>query len=188
MMPRSFATALVLALVSSLVEDRSVRAAATYAADASHSSVIYRVKHMNTSFSWGRFNDVSGSFSIDEANPTESRFEFQVKSDSIDSGNDKRDQHLKGPDFFNAVQFPTIAFKSQSVTKSANGYEVSGDLTLHGVTKPVTVRLVPAGSGKSPMGKAIAGIEANFNIKRSDFGMKAIPGIGDDVLLYVSVE
>jgi polyisoprenoid-binding protein YceI len=164
-------------------------AADSYTADPVHSTIVYRVKHMNATYFWGRFNTITGSFTLDEANPAQSRFEFQVKADSIDTGNAKRDQHLKSPDFFNVVQFPTIAFKSQSVTKSGQAYEVVGDLTLHGVTKPITVKVVPTGTGKGPMGGPIAGIEATLLLKRTDFGMSnMLGGLGDDVWVTVSVE
>ena len=189
MSSRTILPALALSLVTWLGADRSGRAAETYAADPVHSSLVYRVKHMNTSFFWGRFDAIAGSFTLDDANPAESRFEFQVKADSVDTADAKRDQHLKSPDFFNVVQFPTITFKSQSIAKSGNAYEVSGDLTLHGVTKPVAVRVVPTGTGKDMRGTPIAGIEATLNIKRSDFGMsKMIPAVGDEVWINVSIE
>jgi polyisoprenoid-binding protein YceI len=189
MSPRTILPAVVLSLVPWLAAGRCAVAAETYTADPVHSSVIYRIKHMNASYAWGRFNDISGTFALDEANPEQSRFEFQVKTESLDSGNAKRDQHLKSPDFFNAVQFPTIKFKSTSVTKSAEAYEVTGDLTLHGVTRPVTVRVVLTGTNKNPMGKPIAGIEATFSFKRTDFGMtKMVEAVGDYVWMYVSIE
>ncbi len=107
----------------------------------------------------------------------------------MDTGNAKRDQHLKGPDFFNTVQFPTIGFVSSGAVKLETGYEVSGDLTLHGVTKPVKVRVIPTGTGKGPTGAAIAGIETTFTVSQKDFGMTKMAGaIGDDVLITVSVE
>jgi polyisoprenoid-binding protein YceI len=189
MSPRTFLPTVALSLVTCLGVGQGGRAAETYAADTTHSSVVYRVKHMNTSFAWGRFNDIKGAFTLDESNPAEGRFDFQVKADSIDTAEPKRDQHLKSPDFFNAVQFPAITFKSQSITKSANGYEVTGDLTLHGVTKPITLKVVQTGAGKDMKGTPIAGIETSFNIKRSDFGMsKMIPAVGDDVWINVSIE
>lgn len=161
-------------------------AAETYQADPVHSSVVFRVKHMNTSYAWGRFNDLAGTFTLD---PSGGALKFQVKAASVDTGNARRDGHLKGPDFFNAVQYPTIAFASKSVVRSGNVYEVTGDLTLHGVTKPVTFRLTPTGSGKGPTGAPIAGIEASFTIKQSDFGItKMAAAIGDEVWVNVSVE
>jgi polyisoprenoid-binding protein YceI len=179
----------VLSLVTGLAPIRPGHAADTYTADATHSSTVFRVKHMNASYAWGRFNSINGSFTLDEASPAQSKFEFQVKADSIDTANAKRDQHLKSPDFFNAVQFPSITFKSQSVAKSGAAYDVTGDLTLHGVTRPVTLKVTPTGTGKGPNGASIAGIEATLSIKRSDFGMDKMVGpVGDDVTVMVSIE
>ncbi|MHC5540281.1 YceI family protein [Singulisphaera rosea] len=163
----------------------------TFTVDAVHSSVIFRVKHANTSYAYGRFNEISGQFAIVDQNPAQSHFDFQVKTASIDTGNAKRDEHLKSPDFFNAVQFPTIAFKSTSVTKTApETYQVAGDLSLHGVTRPIKLSLKRTGTGKDMKGKAIAGLEASFfAIKRSEFKMANMVGpIGDDVWVTVSVE
>jgi polyisoprenoid-binding protein YceI len=189
MSPRTILSVVAVAAVSGLGAGQAGRAADTYAVDGVHSSVVFRVKHMNTSNAWGRFNNIAGTFTLDEANPAESKLDFQVKSDSIDTADAKRDQHLKSPDFFNAVQYPAITFKSQSVTKAGGAYEVTGDLTLHGVTKPVTIKVVPTGSGKDMRGTPIAGIETSFNIKRSDYGMSKMVGpVGDDVWVNVSVE
>lgn len=166
-------------------------AAETYKVDPSHSSVVFKVKHMNTSNAYGRFNDIAGTFTLDEANPANCRFEFTVKADSIDTANAKRDEHLKGSDFFNVRQFPTIAFRSTSTAKAGDKYRVGGDLSLHGVTKPVEVTIEPIGRGKNPRsGAGIAGIEAVFVVKRSDFGMSyGLPdAVGDEVTLIVSLE
>lgn len=182
---------LVLSAVAALasIAGASASAADTFKVDAVHSSVVFRVKHMNTSYAWGRFNDLSGSFSVDPASPGQTKLDFTVKAGSVDTANAKRDQHLKGPDFFNAVQFPTITFVSTNVTKAGDAYQVTGDLTFHGVTKPVSVKLTPTGSGKGPSGREIAGIEATFTLKQSDFGItKMAAAIGDDVWVNVSVE
>jgi polyisoprenoid-binding protein YceI len=182
-------SALGVCILSGLAVSPPATAAETYAADTVHSSIVYRVKHNNAAYFWGRFNSISGSFTLDESNPSASQFDFQVKADSVYSGDPKRDTHLKSPDFFNVVQFPTIAFKSQSVTKSGDAYEVVGDLTLHGVTKPVTAKVVPTGRTKDRSGRTIAGIEATLMIKRTEFGMSYGVGmLGDDVWLTVSVE
>jgi polyisoprenoid-binding protein YceI len=167
-----------------------VKAADSYQADTTHSSVVFRVKHMNTGYAWGRFNDITGSFVLDDQDPTQSQFEFQVEAASIDTGQAKRDQHLKSPDFFNAVQFPMIAFKSKAVASAGpSTFEVTGDLTLHGVTRPLTLKVVRTGAGKGPTGKPIAGIETNFAIRRSGFQMTKMVGpVGDDVWINVSVE
>ena len=101
-------------------DDPPARSADTFAADPAHSSVIFRVKHMNTSYAWGRFNDIAGTFSLDEADPSKSHARIQVKTASIDTGQPNRDQHLKSPDFFNAVQYPTITFTSKSGRQGGN--------------------------------------------------------------------
>jgi polyisoprenoid-binding protein YceI len=189
MMMRSFVAGVVLVGGIASVESTQARAAETYKADTVHSSVVFRVKHANTAYFWGRFNDISGAFTLDSANPAQVKLDFQVKADSVDTGQPKRDQHLKGPDVFNVVQFPTLSFTSKSVQAAGSGYEVQGDLTLHGVTKPVTVKVTPTGTGKGPTGAAIAGIEATFTVRQSEFGItKLAPAIGDDVWVNVSVE
>jgi polyisoprenoid-binding protein YceI len=179
-----------LAVVSAgLLITTGARAADTFKADPVHSSVVFRVKHMNTSYSWGRFNDIAGSFTLDPVSPGQSKLQFTIKAASVDTGNAMRDTHLKNPDFFNATQYPTITFVSKSVVKSDTAYDVTGDLTFHGVTKPISFRLTPVGTGKDMKGKPIAGIEANFTLRQSDFGItKMAAAIGDDVWVNVSVE
>ena len=162
-------------------------AAETFHVDPVHSSMLFRVKHMNTSYIWGRFNEYSGTANLDGADPS---FSVQIKVDSIDTANAKRDQHLKGPDFFSARQFPAISFKSTKVTKlGPTTYDVEGTLTLHGVSKPIKVRVDRTGTGKGPTGGAITGLATTFTIKRSDFGMKfMLQGVGDDVLIVANLE
>jgi len=160
--------------------------AQAYKVDTVHSTSIFKIKHMNTSYSYGRFNDISGQFSLDASGS----LDFVVKTDSIDTGNANRDKHLKGPDFFNAVQYPTISFKSKSVTKTgADTYRAAGDLTLHGVTQPLTITLTRVGAGKDMKGRSTLGFETEFAIKRTDYKMnKLLEGAGDDVKIIVSVE
>jgi polyisoprenoid-binding protein YceI len=167
----------------------AARAADTFAADPVHSSVVFHVKHLNTSTAWGRFNAVAGSFTLDPATPARSKMAFTVKAASVDTNQKDRDNHLKSPDFFNAVQYPDITFTSKSVAKSADGYEVSGTLTFHGVTKPLSFVLNPTGNGKDMKGNAIAGVETSFTLKQSDFGItKMAAAVGDEVTVYVSIE
>lgn len=166
-------------------------AADTYEIDAVHSAFLFRVKHLGVSYSYGRFNEATGKFTIDSADPTKNTIEIDVKADSIDTANAGRDKHLKGPDFFNTVEFPTLSFKSTSFKKKdGNKYEVAGDLTIHGVTKQVTTEAELVGTGKHPKsGAPIAGWETTLVIKRSDYGMSyGLEGIGDDVTLTISIE
>src|SRR5438128_2317015 len=102
-----------------------LRAADTYQIDPVHSAFLFRIKHMNISYSYGRFNSSTGQIAIDE-DPAKCGVNIEVKADSVDTADAKRDQHLKGPDFFNAKQFPTISFKSKAVKKEGAGYEVTG--------------------------------------------------------------
>jgi polyisoprenoid-binding protein YceI len=119
-----------------------VRAADTYKIDPVHATVIYRISHFNVGNAYGRFNEPTGSVTVDNEDPSKSVFEFSVQVDKVDTANPKRDAHLKSPDFFNAKQFPTIDFKSTKVAKKGdNQFELTGDLTLHGVTKSVTFDL-----------------------------------------------
>lgn len=189
--------ALILALAPGLAILAGAPTAATaadaYKVDPVHSTVIFRIKHLEASYAYGRFDAVAGTFTLDEQDPTRSAFDLQVKADSVDTNDAKRDQHLKGADYFNVKQFPTLAFKSKSVKKSgANTYDVAGDLTMHGVTKPVSVKIETTGPAKKPAmmgGGYAAGFEAQLAVKRGDFGMKGGAGmLGDDVRVIISVE
>lgn len=167
-----------------------VLAADTYDIDKEHASVVFKVRHLGISDTWGRFNDVSGTLVIDEQDPSRSRFEVVIKTESIDTGNQRRDRHLRNADFFDAGQYPEITFRSKSVRRAEPSvYEVTGDLSLHGVTKSVTLRINKLGGGPDPWGKTRIGGELTFTIKRSDFGMTGMtPAVGDDVTLFVSLE
>jgi polyisoprenoid-binding protein YceI len=184
--PCLLAAAISLAAAVAALSFPSARAAgATYKVDTVHSTLIFKIKHMGAANFYGRFNTISGTFTLDGG-----PFEFEVKADSVDTGNQKRDEHLKGPDFFNVRQFPAIAFKGKDVKKAGDkSYEIAGDLTLHGVTKPIQVKSEQTGTGKNQQGKNIIGIESTFTIKRSDFGMNYGQGaLGDDVHVIVSTE
>lgn len=162
----------------------------TYKVDPIHSSILFRVKHLGVGYIYGRFNDCGGTFTFDEKNPAGSSFAVEVKATTLDTNNAARDLHLKGPDFFNVKEFPTIAFKSTQVKQlDGQNYEAAGNLTLLGVTKPVTVKLERVGSGKDPRGTFRTGFESIFTIKRADFGMKFMSGaIGDEVRIIVAIE
>jgi polyisoprenoid-binding protein YceI len=165
-------------------------AADTYKIDASHSTVMFRVKHLNTSYAYGRFNDLAGTFVLDAKDAAKANVELTIKMESVDSANADRDKHLRGPDFFNVKQFPTSGFKTKSAKGGANGtIELTGEFTLHGVTKPMTVTLEKTGEGPSPFKDYRAGLEGTFKIKRSDFEINYMPdGLGDEVTITVSLE
>ena len=165
------------------------RAADEYAVDPAHTAVTFKISHLGLSWTHGRFKDVSGTFAVDAANPAGTRFELTAKVESVDTDNAKRDEHLKTPDFFDAKKFPTITFKSAAVKAVEGGYEVKGDITLHGVTKPITVTLAGGRTAEFPKGVVRTGFSCEFMVKRSDFGMdKMVGAVGDNVYLAVSFE
>jgi len=164
----------------------------TFAVDPVHSVVVFRVGHLGVAKFWGRFNQLSGSFTYDADEPGSSTFDFTVPTESVDTGNAGRDRHLKSPDFFNAREYPAITFKSTGITvaASANSWKVTGDLTLHGVTKSVTADIEWIGEGQTSQGHK-RGFEAQFTIRRSEFGMNKYledDAIGDEVKLVVAIE
>ncbi len=181
---------LVAVLFASLGLTATSRAADTYMVDPVHSTTVFRAHHAGAAYFWGRFNDPAGSFVLDESDPTRSSFSGEIQVANVDTHNDKRDGHLKSPDFFNAKQYPTITFKSTSVAKGeGNVLQVTGDLTLHGVTKSVVVPIELTGKGEFPKGTQRAGIEATFVIKMSDFEIKGVPGaIGDEIKIIAALE
>lgn len=168
----------------------TARAAETYTVDPVHSSVSFMISHAGISDIHGRFNEFSGTFVIDKDDPSKSSFALDIKVESVDTNNQKRDEHLRAPDYFNVKQFPSLTFQSTKVKATDAGYEVTGDLTLHGVTKPVTLKL--KGGHKVvefPKGKPRVGVTSSVTIKRSEFGMKtALEGLGDDVQIIVGLE
>lgn len=162
------------------------KAGAAYSVDAVHSSVLFRIKHMDTSFFYGRFNDVSGDFSMSGDSMSAN---ITVKADSVDTGNKKRDEHVMGNDFFSAKEFPSITFKADKLAKSGEAFTGTGQLTFRGVTKPVQVTITPTGTGTNRGGKPIAGFEAKASFKRSDFGNSYMVGpLSDEVGLIVSLQ
>jgi polyisoprenoid-binding protein YceI len=179
-------------LVSALILGASVsaQAADSYTIDSRHTFPFFEVNHLGFSTQRGRFNKSAGKIMLDTAAKSGS-VELTIDSGSIDMGIDKWDEHMKSPDFFDAAKHPTITFKSTKV--NFDGDKVvgaAGDLTLLGVTKPVTLALSGFRCGEHPMlKKIVCGIDASTTIKRSDFGMKyGIPAIGDEVKLSVPVE
>lgn len=165
--------------------------ASSYAIDLSHSTVLFKIKHMGASWTYGRFNDFKGSFTIDDTNAANSAVSVEIQATSIDSNDEKRDNHLRSGDFFGVKQFPTISFKSSKVEKTADGYRATGELSLHGVKKTVAFDFHEVGRGEHPQKKVpIVGYEGSLVLKRSDYGMKTYlgGGVGDEVHITISVE
>ena len=163
--------------------------AASYSIDPTHTYPNFTINHLGFSTLHGRFGKTSGSLTMDKAKGTGS-VDIVIDAASIDTGHKKRDDHLRSPDFFNAVEFPEITFKSTKVTFSGTGATVVGDLTMKGVTKSVTLAVDSINCGVHPFSKKdVCGFDATGKIKRSDFGIKyALPAVGDEVNLMIEVE
>lgn len=182
--------ALALSLAASPLAFASSAIAADYQVDAGHSAVNFKLSYANVSTFWGRFNKFDGRFSFDAADLSKAKVEIGIEADSVFTADKKRDDHLRSPDFFSAKQFPKITFTSTSVKagSKAGTFVASGNLTLRGVTKPVTVELVKTGEGKDGYGKERIGFEATFTINRLDFGVNFAPdGLGKDVTVVVAI-
>jgi len=163
-----------------------------YVLDGHHTSIIFGINHLGYSFIYGRFNQAKGGFVWNNANPATGQFQLVIDAASIDTNDMKRDEHLRGPDFFNAKQFPGISFQSTSITPQQNApgnFQLNGNLTIHGVTRQVTLPLRKLGEGDGPSGNYRCGFLCQTSIKRSDFGMTSmIPNIGDEVALTICFE
>lgn len=140
--------------------------------DAAHSSADFTVKHMMISTVRGSFSDVAGVISFDPENPGAASVEATINVTSIDTGMADRDNHLRSADFFNVETYPTITFKSTGVRAgSASEASITGDLTIAGVTREVTMEVEFNGTGKNPYGMTVAGFAASTKINREDFGL-----------------
>jgi polyisoprenoid-binding protein YceI len=160
-----------------------------YVADPAHTGVTFKIGHLGLSTTFGRFKEFSGTFSIDKADPSKSSFALTIQTESIDTDVKQRDDHLRSPDFFNTKQFPTITFKSTAVKPIEGGLEVTGDFTLHGTTKPITIKLLGGKTAEFPKGVQRTGYTGELVIKRSDFGMdKFKEAITDEVAIALSFE
>jgi polyisoprenoid-binding protein YceI len=168
---------------------------ATWELDPAHSSVSFAVRHMMISTVRGQFRTFSGTAIGDPTSPEQAKLEATIDVASIDTGNEKRDAHLKSADFFDVQQFPKMTFKSTKIEPAGPGkYKVTGDLTLHGVTKPVVLE-VEGPTKPVTMGNVKSGAHATTRINRKDFGItwnKSMDGggimVGDDVDVTIDVE
>jgi len=164
--------------------------------DPVHSSVLFSTIHFGASRFYGRFNEVGGSIEFDPAHPGDSKVTIEIDMASVDTHDKKRDQHLRGPDFFAAKEFPVMTFTSKSVKvlkQAATGQpltlEVTGEVELAGKKKPLTVRVAQVGAGQGMGGAELVGFETRFSLTRSDFGIDYMVGpIGDEVDVILSLE
>ena len=160
-----------------------------YAVDPGHTQVGWRVSHMGFSNYAGGFSDVSGSLTLDPKNPAASKLSVKIPVTSVTTTSTKLTDELKGDQWLDAGKFPEMTFVSTKVTPAGKDHaKVTGDLTLHGVTKPVTLDVTLVGAGTNPLNKkTTVGFEATGTIKRSEFGVKTyVPLIGDDLHLTIA--
>jgi polyisoprenoid-binding protein YceI len=162
----------------------------TFRVDAVHSSVIFRIQRTTGAPFYGRFDQISGHFLLDGADLAKSVVDVSIPTASVNSNNSGRDKHLRSQDFFSAEEYPAMTFKSTSVKKSGdNAFEVSGNLTFRGQTKPLTFTAKQTGTGPARGGGTMIGYDLQFTIKRSDFGVtKYAESLGDDVTLMIGLE
>lgn len=186
---RFFATLVLLASASV-----ALAAPETYKIDPTHSAVNFKVRHLFSDVT-GKFTKFDGNFTVDPDAVPQSTVTATVQTASIDTAVPKRDEDLKSPDFFDAAKFPTITFTSKTVTSTGSDTaDVTGDFTMHGVTKPLTLHAKLLGKGKGMKGEISGWKLTSDPIKRSDFGLswnKAIEGtqvLGDDVEITIDIE
>jgi polyisoprenoid-binding protein YceI len=144
----------------------------TWAIDAAHAEVGFSVRHLMISTVRGRFGAVTGTVTLDENAPTKAEVDVTIDVTSIDTRQEQRDAHLRSPDFFDVAEYPTMRFvSSRLVGDPAGEFKLIGDLTIRGVTRPVTLEMTAEGRGKDPWGGERAGFSAKAKIQRSDFGL-----------------
>jgi polyisoprenoid-binding protein YceI len=190
----TFAGAVGLALGAAAPAFPQAEAAEPFAIDMAHTAIVFEVDHLGFSDTIGRFNEAEGVVSIDRENPANSEVEVTIQAASLDTNHAKRDEHLRGADFFNVAEYPTISFTSTDVEVTGeNTAQVTGDFTMLGVTKPVTLDVTLNALKAHPLpqykGVMTAGFSATGTIRRSDFGMGAyVPAVGDEVAIVLEVE
>ncbi len=171
------------------------RKTTTYAIDKAHSEVTFQVRHLLTKVR-GRFSDFEGTIEYDEQRPEDSSVDVVIKAASIDTNERDRDTHLRSADFFDVEKNPTLTFKSRSIArKGAEGFDLSGDLTIHGVTRHVTFDVAFLGKAKDPWGNERIAFEAEAAINRKDYGLNWNAAletggflVGDEVKISLSVQ
>lgn len=175
----------------------SISAASSWNIDPAHSSASFSVKHMMISDVRGNLRDIQGTVVIDESDLMNSQVDVKIEAASIDTGIQKRDDHLRSADFFDVANYPSLTFSSKRVTEvSATGFKLIGDLTLHGVTKEVTLAVTgPTAEAKDPWGNFRKAAKATTKINRKDFGLtwnSALETggvlVGEDVQIELDVQ
>ena len=169
----------------------AVAQAGTWQIDPNHSSAQFSVRHLGVSTIRGAFTKVSGSAQYDASDPTKNSLNATIQAASVDTRVEMRDNDLRSPNFLDAQKFPTITFQSKQVKSVGSGrLQIAGDLTIHGVTKEVTLDVEgPSAPIKDPWGNQRIGASASTKINRKDFGVNGAPGVvGDDINITIDVE
>lgn len=194
---RADVTAAMVCLVANALLNPAFGCAETarYEVDPDHSTVEFKVAHMVISKTTGHFKEYAGFIDMDPEAGTVKAIEATIKTASVTTNQDKRDTHLRNPDFFDVEKYPTMTYRMKSYKKSGDGYTAVGDLTLHGVTQEVTLTGNLNGVTKDPWGNTRAGFAAEGKVNRKDFGMvwnKALDSgglvVGDDVWIKLDIE
>lgn len=186
----AFASVWLLALTPNATSGR-FSLPVRYVVDHVHSSILFRCKHNNAAYFYGRMNSFSGAIVLDEQNIANSSVTIEVDANSVDTAQERRDDHLRSPDFLNARQFPKITFKSNSVRRLPDGaLEVRGSFTLRGVTKEITIKAHITGRGRTPQGREVIGFHTVFTIQRGDFNVRygLGQGLDNEVQITASLE
>jgi polyisoprenoid-binding protein YceI len=183
---------LILAALATVAFQSASAAVETYTIDPVHSSVAFSIRHFVSKVP-GSFTKFSGTIVVDRANLEKSSVEATIDVASVSTANEKRDAHLKSPDFFDTAKFGTATFKSKSWKKTGeDSYDVTGDLTLHGVTKEIVLKTKLLAFGPGMQGAQLSGWEATTTLNKTDFGVNgpAMLGkaLGDDVTLTIGIE
>jgi len=170
--------------------------ATTWNIDPAHSQAAFGIRHMGISNVNGRFGNISGTISFDEKDFTKSSVNATIDTTTVDTGVAQRDGHLKSPDFFDATKYPTMTFVSKSIARTNDGYAITGDLTIHGVTKSVVLKVdAPEKDQLGPDNKVHRGFNATTTIHRQDFGLvwngtlkSGDSMVGDDAKITLDIE
>ena len=187
---------LKIATLASILLAAPAASAADWDLDAAHTDVSFKVRHLAVSYTKGEFNALRGRLSLDEGKPEMGRVEIEVDVSSIDTDNEKRDNHLRSPDFFDTKKFPKMTFVSTKIRRAKSGFEVDGRLTLHGVTKPITLEVKDVSpTVKGPYGFLRKGFTATAKLDRRAFGLKWSKTletgglvVGNDVFISIEAE
>lgn len=163
--------------------------AAEYDIDPQHSFVEFRVQHLGFSWLYGRFNQVAGNFTYDDKTPENSRFSVEIQTDSVDTKHAERDKHLRSKDFLDVSKYPKATFVTRSFKGDKNGGTLVGGLTLHGVTRDISIEVTKVGEGNDPWKGYRAGFHGKTSFKKSEFGISYDLGPAGELIEFeLSIE